>query len=116
MYAQNLPILDNIWEHAKPTLSKKELTRATYLIDNTSNYLRSLSKTIEGLACLIAHDTEENCKSVVGSFQDSNSVFNLLLTIHDSLEVARALIDIGSDAHYQLKKESEVSNAATVDK
>lgn len=96
-------ILLSLFEAAKDKLSSKDLYNLSALSDTAEMELYQLERTIEGLACLVSDDTEENKNGAIcGSFQAADSTAGLLFLIKNNLSHIRGMLQVSSAAEYNL--------------
>lgn len=92
-------IINTVFEKAAPHLTAAKLGTLEMQGEVGKYTIRHLASHIEGLACLISSDSDDNRRGVAsGSFQSPDSLFSLLLSIQQTLEGAHAHLDLADIA------------------
>lgn len=89
-----------LYDKARANLAPKELRDLTILSDVAQRQARLMSEVLEGVACLVMDDGQAGPS--VGSFQDAEELFPLLVNTAHQFEVIAGLIEIGSRAQQAL--------------
>lgn len=105
-------IINTVFKKAAPHLSGEELGFLEMQGEVGKCTIRNLASHIEGLACLIGSDSNENRSGVsAGSFQHPDSIYSLLLSIQQTLEGAHARLDLADVALFERERRKHKTTA-----
>lgn len=93
-----LGVMETLFEHAKGTMPISDLEAVAHLSDHAVDEARRLSGICEGIACLVASDSEGGTQA--GSFQDPDGFFGLMCALAHGFDTVAAMVQLGAQASY----------------
>ncbi|MDR2838923.1 MAG: hypothetical protein LBV49_10250 [Azonexus sp.] len=97
-------VVTELWDRCADQLTPEELEWFSGAGESADSFMQNLEEVIDGLCCLVGADNKENTKHPVGSFQESGSVATLLFFIGQSVNHARALVEVSNSADLRLRR------------
>lgn len=92
-----------IYRHAEAHMTQVELKAVgSSFTEEAANLARRLDGVLQGIACLVLDDAKR--PDPVGSFQNGETVFNLLCATAQQLNIIAALVDVGTEATWQVRE------------
>lgn len=92
--------LTSLYGHAKDHMTAAELREVgDALTDQAASLARRMDDVLQGIACLVSEDGKH--KSGAGSFQDGESVFNLLCAMAQQFDTIAGMIEVGTEAKWK---------------
>lgn len=95
-------VMRELWNKCADRMTTEELKWFSRASETAMLQLSNLQETTVGLACLVSDDTKENKRIVAGNFQSPHDVSVLLFSIAESIESARGLLEVSSEADLRL--------------